>query len=120
MQSYTFHLSAKKSPKQEWESWNPRFKKFDVTLSNYNGEMWPDSVQKNLVDYVGGGGAFVVVHAADNAFSGWKEYNEMIGLGGWGGRSEKSGPYLYFDEKGKLIRDRGRVVEEAMDPSLNF
>lgn len=95
----------KKSPKQEWESWNPRFKKFDVTLSNYNGEMWPDSVQKNLVDYVGGGGAFVVVHAADNAFSGWKEYNEMIGLGGWGGRSEKSGPYLYFDEKGKLIRD---------------
>ena len=29
----------------------------------------------------------------------------MIGLGGWGGRNEKSGPYLYFDDGGKLIRD---------------
>ena len=29
----------------------------------------------------------------------------MIGLGGWGGRSEQSGPYLYFDDSGKLVRD---------------
>ena len=29
----------------------------------------------------------------------------MIGLGGWGGRNEKSGPYLYFDGNGKVIRD---------------
>jgi type 1 glutamine amidotransferase len=47
----------------------------------------------------------VVVHAANNAFSKWEEYNTMIGLGGWGGRSEKSGPYLYFDESGRLVRD---------------
>ena len=67
--------------------------------------MWPENIQKALVDYVKSGGAFIVVHAANNAFSGWAEYNEMIGLGGWGGRSEKSGPYLYFDDKGKLIRD---------------
>ena len=29
----------------------------------------------------------------------------MIGLGGWGGRSEKDGPYVYFDDTGELIRD---------------
>ena len=49
--------------------------------------------------------AFVVVHAANNAFGNWVEYNRMIGLGGWGGRNEKSGPYLYFDGNGKVIRD---------------
>ena len=47
----------------------------------------------------------MVVHAANNAFGKWPEYNRMIGLGGWGGRNEKSGPYLYFDDGGKLIRD---------------
>ena len=26
----------------------------------------------------------MVVHAANNAFSKWEEYNTMIGLGGWG------------------------------------
>ena len=29
----------------------------------------------------------------------------MIGLGGWGGRTEKNGPYLYFDDSSKLVRD---------------
>jgi type 1 glutamine amidotransferase len=57
------------------------------------------------VDYVKGGGGFVVVHAANNSFGDWKEYNEMIGLGGWGGRSEASGPYVYINGEGKLVRD---------------
>ena len=30
----------------------------------------------------------------------------MIGIGGWEGRNEKSGPYLYFVEtKGKIVKD---------------
>jgi type 1 glutamine amidotransferase len=95
----------KKSNADAWKKWSPAFKDFDVTLSNYNGELWPVKVQGELVDYVKGGGAFVVVHAANNSFSKWPEYNRMIGLGGWGGRSEKSGPYLYFNNQGKLIRD---------------
>jgi type 1 glutamine amidotransferase len=45
-----------------------------------------------------------VVHAANNSFPEWKEYNEMIGLGGWGGRNEKSGPYVRFKD-GKFVRD---------------
>ena len=95
----------KKSNPSDWEKWNPKFSSFDFTLSNYSGELWPERHQKSLVSYVKSGGAFVVVHAANNAFGKWLEYNEMIGLGGWGGRNEDSGPYLFFDNSGKLIRD---------------
>lgn len=62
--------------------------------------MWSGEVREAFVKFVKEGGGFVVVHAADNAFTMWPEYNEMIGLGGWGGRNEKSGPYVYF-KKGK-------------------
>jgi type 1 glutamine amidotransferase len=95
----------KNSPSDAWNTWKPKFSDYDVTLTNYNGELWPEDVQESLTNYVRTGGAFVVVHAANNAFSKWEEYNTMIGLGGWGGRSEKSGPYLYFDESGRLVRD---------------
>ncbi|MGN6544098.1 MAG: family 16 glycoside hydrolase, partial [Aureliella sp.] len=54
--------------------------------------------------YVADGGGFVCVHAADNSFPEWREYNRMIGLGGWGGRNEKSGPYVRWRE-GKFARD---------------
>lgn len=83
----------------------PEFKKYDVVVSNYNGADWPAETQKAFVEYMRNGGGFVVVHAANNAFGNWKEYNEIIGLGGWGGRSEKSGPYVYLSEEGKVVRD---------------
>jgi hypothetical protein len=38
----------------------------------------------------------VLYHAADNSFPSWKEYNEMSGLGGWGNRNQKDGPYVYY------------------------
>ena len=83
----------------------PSFDEYDVVISNYNGAAWPDKTKEAFVDYISKGGGFVVIHAANNAFGDWKEYNEIIGLGGWGGRNEKSGPYVYFNDDGKLIRD---------------
>jgi type 1 glutamine amidotransferase len=77
-------------------TFKPDFTKFQVVVSNYNGELWSRETQEAFEKYVSGGGGFVAVHAADNSFPEWKAYNEMIGLGGWGGRSEKSGPYLRF------------------------
>ena len=73
---------------------NPDFTKHHVILSNYNGDSWPEKTKSDFVKYVKEGGNLVVVHAADNSFPNWKEYNEMIGLGGWGGRNEKHGPYI--------------------------
>ncbi len=88
------------------DSFHPEFKNFDVVISNYNGAAWPEATQQSFIEYLKGGGGFVVVHAANNSFGAWKEYNEAIGLGGWGGRNEKSGPYVYFDDQGKLVRDK--------------
>ncbi|MCX6949483.1 MAG: ThuA domain-containing protein [Opitutae bacterium] len=87
-----------------WAQWRPDFKNYAVVVSNYNGENWPAEVRAAFVAFVRGGGGFVSYHAADNAFPDWPEYNEMIGLGGWGGRTEKSGPYLRL-RSGVWIRD---------------
>lgn len=83
-----------------WARWRPNFSAYDVVVSNYNGEAWPVEVQKALTDFVKKGGGFVSYHAADNAFPEWPEYNAMIGIGGWGGRNEKSGPYLRLRANG--------------------
>jgi uncharacterized protein len=86
----------------------PEFSKYAVVISNYNGAAWPVETQKKFAEYVKNGGGFVVVHAADNSFPEWPEYNEMIGLGGWGGRNEKSGPYVYLNNEGKEVRDESQ------------
>lgn len=91
----------RKAPREEWAKFRPDFSKFDVVLSNYNGQMWPEQVQKAFVDYVAGGGGVVIVHAANNAFSGWEEYNQMIGLG-W--RGSGFGPRVYYNDEGEVVR----------------
>lgn len=85
----------------------PDFSKYNVVIGNmgFNAAPWPAETQAAFDKYVAGGGGFVVVHAADNSFGDWKAYNRMIGLGGWGGRTEKTGPYVYLDEKGSVVRD---------------
>jgi len=85
----------------------PQFKDYDVVISNlgWGASAWPEKTQKALEKYMKKGGGFVTVHAGDNSFPEWKEYNKMIGIGGWGGRTEKNGPYVYYDNDGKLVRD---------------
>lgn len=80
------------------------FKTYDVVVLDYNGDSWPKETKDNFVNYVKDGGGVVVYHAADNAFPEWPEYNEMIGLGGWGDRDEKSGPYVYIKD-GEVVHD---------------
>jgi uncharacterized protein len=100
-----FQVDAATSPPgPNTAGFKPEFAKYQAVLLNYNGADWPGETQKALVDYVRAGGGLVVVHAANNSFPKWKEYNEMIGLGGWEGRSEKSGPYVRFRD-GKIVRD---------------
>jgi type 1 glutamine amidotransferase len=93
-----------KAPKEAWNGWRPKFSDFAVVVSNYNGQDWPEAVQKDFEAFVKNGGGFVSVHAADNSFPKWQAYNEMIGVGGWGGRNEKSGPWLYVKD-GRPFKD---------------
>ena len=83
-----------KAADDAWAAWRPKFSDYQVVVSNYNGKLWPDEVRDAFEKYVSGGGGFVPVHAANNSFPEWLAYNQMIGLGGWGGRNEKSGPYM--------------------------
>ncbi len=87
-----------------WAKWRPNFSAYAVVVSNYNGERWPAEVESAFLAFVNNGGGFVSYHAANNAFPDWPEYNKMIGLGGWGGRNEKAGPYLRL-RNGAWTRD---------------
>jgi type 1 glutamine amidotransferase len=100
----------------------PEFSNYDVVVSNfgYGAADWPESTQKAFVDFVKGGGGFVSIHAADNSFPKWREYNEMIGLGGWGGRNENSGPYVYYNEKGEVVRDESKGGGGGHGPQHEF
>ena len=92
---------------EDMSGFAPRFSDYAVVVSNYNGDDWSESTRKAFESYVSGGGGFVAVHAADNSFPSWLEYNRMIGLGGWGGRSEKDGPYVRWKEDmQRFTRDR--------------
>lgn len=88
-------------------SFHPDFSKYDLVISNFgwNAAPWSDETQADFENFMKKGGGLVVVHAADNSFPLWPAYNKMIGLGGWGDRTEKDGPYVYYDKDGKLIRD---------------
>lgn len=89
---------------QDMSGFHPDFAAYNVVVMNYTGDDWPETMKKSFEKYVSGGGGLVIVHAASNAFPNWKAYNEMIGLGGWGNRNEKDGPYVYYKD-GKLVRD---------------
>ena len=86
---------------------HPNFSDYDVVVSNFGWKAadWPEQTRKDFEAYVANGGGLVVVHAANNSFGEWEAYNKMIGLGGWGGRNESSGPYVFIDKEGQEVRD---------------
>jgi type 1 glutamine amidotransferase len=80
----------------------PDLNKYDVVLSNYNGSAWPAEFRNALEEYVRSGkGGLVIVHAANNAFADWPEYNQMIGLG-W--RDQNFDSRLTLDADFKELR----------------
>jgi type 1 glutamine amidotransferase len=100
----------------------PDFSQYQVVVSNfgYGAADWPADTQTAFTKFVNEGGGFVAIHAADNSFPAWKEYNEMIGLGGWGNRDEKDGPYVYYDDKGEIVRDDSEGSGGGHGPQHEF
>ncbi|HEX3998083.1 MAG TPA: ThuA domain-containing protein [Pirellulales bacterium] len=101
---FTVDVATSPPNGQKLDGFKPDFAKYGVVVSNYNGADWPADTKKAFEDYVSGGGGFVSVHAADNSFPDWKEYNRMIGVGGWGGRNDKFGPMVRWRD-GKEVKD---------------
>ncbi|MHB8900427.1 MAG: ThuA domain-containing protein [Thermoguttaceae bacterium] len=101
---FTVDVATTPAKGEDMSSFKPKFADYDVVVSNYTGDSWPEATNQALVDYMNAGGGLVIFHAANNAFPKWKEYNEMIAIGGWGGRNRQSGPYLRWRD-GKIVRD---------------
>jgi hypothetical protein len=101
-----FTVETATSPEKggDMTTFRPRFSDYDLVVLDYNGDAWSNQTNAEFLEYVQGGGGLVIYHAADNAFVGWPEYNRMIALGGWEGRSEKDGPWLYVAD-GKIVTD---------------
>lgn len=54
--------------------------RFAAFVLDYNGPRWGEAAEANFIAAVRGGKGVTVVHAADNAFPGWREYEELVGL----------------------------------------
>ena len=93
----------------DWEEdinvYNPDFNKYDLVIINYAGNTWSESTRKNFEEYVSKGGGVVIVHSAITRMADWKAFDEMVGMAGWNGRNEKSGPYIYWKDGRKVYDD---------------
>jgi hypothetical protein len=112
----------KRASKDVWETYHPTFSNYDVVIANFNNDcelydenpapedrahnshlprrledcslLWSEKTRADLEGFVRTGGGLVVLHGADNSWASWPAYNDMIGLGGWGGRAAGKSGYL--------------------------
>ncbi|MEI7837684.1 MAG: ThuA domain-containing protein [Planctomycetota bacterium] len=52
---------------------------YSLIFMDYNGPEWSAAAKANFEAAVAGGTGLVVMHAADNAFDGWVEFEKMVG-----------------------------------------
>ena len=83
------------------EGFRPDLDQIDVLIDNYDGDPWPETFRRSVVEHARDGKVgLVVVHAANHSFADWPEFNRMIGLGC---RSDpKAGPALKVADDGKI------------------
>lgn len=116
-QAGEFDVSVSTMPtmgSEEWAKWRPDFAAYDVVIQTCNdnggnGELtgvkklpeWPEAAKTSFVEYVRNGGGVYIFHSAENAFVGWKEYEQMVGLC-W--RRANYGIAIRVTDAGKLVR----------------
>ncbi|HWZ50965.1 MAG TPA: ThuA domain-containing protein [Granulicella sp.] len=103
----------------DFSDFKPQFSQYQVVVSNLDSVEWPSELRSEFEHYIRNGGGLVVVHAADNAFPNWPAYNQMTGIGGWRGRTEKAGPRWYMKD-GKLVSDTAPGPAGAHGARLPF
>jgi uncharacterized protein len=117
---FTVDVATSPPAGKDMSGFRPRFADYDVVVSNYNGDRWPKETEADFEKYVAGGGGFVSFHAANNAFADWPAYNRICGLGGWFGRTGKSGPYVYINEAGSIVTDNSDGAAGHHGPQHEF
>ncbi len=103
-------------------SYSPAFNDYDVVISNFGWQAsdWPEETKKNFEEYMKNGGGLVIIHAADNPWGDWEEFNKMIGIGGWGGRNEDSGVHIFYDNEGNVQRIPAQGPCGSHGPQMEF
>ena len=101
-----FQVTVATAPLNEgdFSNFKPEFNKYKAIVWNLDAPDWPENLKTELNDYVKNGGGLVIVHAANNAFPNWREFNLMTGVGGWRKRTEAAGPMWYYKD-GKVVSD---------------
>jgi type 1 glutamine amidotransferase len=117
---FTVDVATSPPSGADMRKFRPKFADYDVVVSNYNGDRWPADTERDFEAYVKGGGGFVPVHAANNAFADWPAYNRICGLGGWFGRTNKSGPYVYVNDAGSVVIDHSPGAAGHHGPQHEF
>ena len=86
--------------------------RYDAIVLNYNRrERWDEATERALIRLVKEEGkGLVVVHASNNAFSGWRDFEEMIGLA-W---REGAGHDRYGQFTVKIV-DRKHPITQGLD-----
>ena len=101
-----FTVDIATSPKEGEYMFNfkPNFASYQLVVLDYCGDRWPKETEKSFLDFVEKGGGVIIYHSANNAFRDWKDYNQIIGFGGWENRNETDGPYIYMKDN-ELVYD---------------
>ncbi len=116
---FTTDIAQTPKEKGDMSDFKPNFSKYTIVVMDYNGDAWPETTKTAFLEYVKNGGGVVIYHEADNSFADWKEYNEIIGLGGWNHRSEKDGPYVYY-KKNVLVVDTAKGSAGSHGPQHEY
>ncbi len=101
------------SPKEgeDMSQFNPKFKRYDLVVMDYNGDMWCEEMQSDFVEYVQAGkGGLLLYHAANTIFRDWEEYNKITALGAFGGRGEQTEGFYTTWKDGKMVKYEGSGV----------
>jgi len=85
-------------------------RRFQLIFSDYNGPAWGEAAKANFVAAIEGGTGLVILHAADNAFTGWVEYEKMVALMWREGTGH--GAYHEFEVK---ITDKDHPITRGLE-----
>jgi hypothetical protein len=104
----------------DMSGFQPKFSDYAAVVVVYEGDEWPAATKQAFVDYMKNGGGLVTIHDTDNAFPYWPEWNEMIGVGGWGFKKDGVNIGARDDSWGPKIRWRdGKMVLDSTTPGTS-
>jgi uncharacterized protein len=105
----------------------PKWSDYAAIVMVYEGAEFPEATKAAFDAYMKNGGGLVIIHDSDNAFPYWKEFNEMIAVGGWGFRANGSigardatwGPKIRWTD-GKMVLDSTTPGNASHPPRHDF